>query len=372
MQHANIVAIYEVDEHEGMPFFSMELCEEGSLDSQLGGTPLEAAKAAALVQVLAEAMECAHRANVIHRDLKPANVLLASPVASAPGGPRGADATPLANARGADATSLPKISDFGLAKKLDDVRQTASGAIMGTPSYMAPEQAGGKSEDIGPATDVYALGAILYECLTGRPPFKAATPLDTILQVCTDPPVPPSQLQPKTPRDLETICLKCLRKEPEKRYSSALHLAEDLRRWQAGEPILARPVGRMERTWRWCRRNPVVAALTSAVAFLLVAGTMLASYLAIDANGAKNQALAEKARADDVADAAWANQYIAHMNLMASDSNFGNLSRVRDSLDIYRQPPPGRQDVRGWEWYYQEPRLQPGVAYRQRSHGRGL
>ena len=196
LQHPNIVQVHEVGEHDGKPFFSLEFCSGGSLDRKLNGTPLPAQEAARLLETLARAMQAAHDQSVIHRDLKPANVLLA-----------------------ADGT--PKITDFGLAKKLDDVGQTAIGAIMGTPSYMAPEQASGKSKEIGPAADVYALGAILYECLTGRPPFKAATPLDTILQVVSDEPVPPSQLQPKTPRDLETICLKCLHKEAGKRYASA-------------------------------------------------------------------------------------------------------------------------------------------------------
>jgi serine/threonine protein kinase len=247
LQHPNIVAIHEVGEHDGKPFFSLEFCPGGSLEKTLDGTPLPPAKAARLVATLARAMHAAHQAQVVHRDLKPANVLLL-----------------------ADGT--PKVTDFGLAKKLDDVGQTQSGAIMGTPSYMAPEQAGGKSKEIGPAADVYALGAILYELMTGRPPFKAATHLDTILQVVSDEPVPPTQLQSRTPPDLETICLKCLQKEARKRYPSALELAEDLHRFGAGEPIRARPVGRWERGVKWVKRNPAVAALLAAVLLVFAAG----------------------------------------------------------------------------------------------------
>ena len=170
MQHPNIVQIHEIGEHEGKPFFSLEFCGGGSLAQKLGGTPLPAREAAALVETLARAMQAAHDRHIIHRDLKPANVLLTE-------------------------AGVPKITDFGLAKKLDEAGQTQSGAIMGTPSYMAPEQAAGESGAIGPLADMYALGAILYECLTGRPPFKAATSLETIMQVTMDEPVPPSQLQ---------------------------------------------------------------------------------------------------------------------------------------------------------------------------------
>jgi eukaryotic-like serine/threonine-protein kinase len=241
LQHPNIVQIFEVGEHDGHPYFSLEFVDGGSLAQRLDGTPLPSHQAARLVETLARAMHAAHQAGVVHRDLKPANVLLT-----------------------ADGT--PKITDFGLAKKLDsDAGQTQSGAIMGTPSYMAPEQAGGKSNEIGPAADTYALGAILYECLTGRPPFKASTPLDTVLQVVSDEPVPPRQLQSKTPRDLETICLKCLQKAPGKRYTTAADLAEDLRRFQAQEPIQARPVGRLERGVKWAKRRPAVAALLAAL-----------------------------------------------------------------------------------------------------------
>ena len=267
LQHPNIVQIHEIGEHEGKPFFSLEFCAGGALDRKLGGTPLPPKEAARLVETLARAMFVAHQANVIHRDLKPANVLLLT-----------------------DGT--PKITDFGLAKKLDDTSgQTQSGAIMGTPSYMAPEQAGGKSHEIGPAADVYALGAILYELLTGRPPFKAATPLDTVLQVVSQEPVPVRRLNPPVPTDLETICHKCLQKDPEKRYASAAALADDLARYSRGEPIAARPAGRAERAWRWCRRNPALAGSLAAVVVALLVGGGVAGWQAWEARR-------EAARAD--------------------------------------------------------------------------
>jgi serine/threonine protein kinase len=227
LQHPNIVSIYEIGTHQGKPFFSMEYCPGGSLDRKLNHKPLDPRQAARLVRTLAEAMHAAHRANIIHRDLKPANVLLASP---------GRESGEL----------IPKITDFGLAKKLDDSSQTQTGAIMGTPSYMAPEQASGQ-KNIGPAADIYALGAILYECLTGRPPFQAATPLDTLLQVLEHTPLPPQMLNPAVPRDLQTICLKCLEKEPRQRYASAEALANDLARWLSGETITARSYNLLDR-----------------------------------------------------------------------------------------------------------------------------
>jgi tRNA A-37 threonylcarbamoyl transferase component Bud32 len=211
LHHQHVVQIYEVGDHKGLPYLSLEYCAGGSLERKLRGTPMPPGEAAALVEALARAMQAAHDKGIIHRDLKPANVLLTE-----------------------DGTA--KVSDFGLAKTLGEAGQTASGAILGTPSYMAPEQAGGRGKEVGPATDVYALGAILYECLTGRPPFRAATPLDTILQVVTDEPVPPSLLQPRVPKLLEDICLKCLQKSPARRYPSARLLADDLRQSQAGDP----------------------------------------------------------------------------------------------------------------------------------------
>ena len=231
MQHPQIVQIFETGQIDGLPYFALEFVEGGSLAGKLDGTPLLPHEAAKLVGLLAGGMHYAHRQGIVHRDLKPANVLLTK-----------------------DGT--PKITDFGLAKKVEGGSGlTQSGAIMGTPSYMAPEQAEGK-KGVGPAADVYALGAILYECLTGRPPFKAATPLDTILQVVSDEPVAPTRLQSGTPRDLETICLKCLQKEPAKRYESASALADDLGRFRRGEPIVARPVGGAEARSSGCGATP--------------------------------------------------------------------------------------------------------------------
>jgi WD40 repeat protein len=318
--HPNIVQVYETGTHAGLPYFSLEFCPGGSLDRRLDGTPWDPAKAAVLVETLARAMHAAHTAGVVHRDLKPANVLLA-----------------------ADGT--PKVTDFGLAKRLDSgAGQTASGAILGTPSYMAPEQAGGATKAIGPAADVYALGAILYELLTGRPPFRAATPLDTVLQVVSEEPVPPARLNPKTPCDLETVCLKCLAKEPAKRYATAEALAEDLRRFQAGEPIAARPVGRLERGWRWCRRNPALAGSLAAAALALVAGTVASTLFGVRANRNAEQAREEKRTAQH-------HLYAARMNLAQMAWEANNVGRVLDLLDATK-PSSGEEDLRGFEWHY--------------------
>jgi hypothetical protein len=213
LQHPNIVQVYETGTHDGCPFFSLEYCPGGSLEKKLAGTPLPPQEAAALVRDLAGAMQAAHDAKVIHRDLKPANVLLT-----------------------ADGT--PKVTDFGLAKKLDEAGRTQTGAVLGTPAYMAPEQAAGQ-KDIGPPADIYALGSLLYEALTGRPPFVAGTPMDTLLQVLECAPVPPQVLNPGVPRDLQTVCLKCLEKESRQRYPTARAVADDLGRWLNGEPIHA-------------------------------------------------------------------------------------------------------------------------------------
>jgi tetratricopeptide (TPR) repeat protein len=246
LQHHNIVQIYDVGAHRDLPYFSLEYCPGGSLERKLARTPQPPLEAARLVQTLARAMHHAHEHGIVHRDLKPGNVLIAE-------------------------DGEPKITDFGLAKKLDEVGQTQTGAIMGTPSYMAPEQALGQVHAIGPHTDVYALGAILYECLTGKPPFKAPTMMETLELVRREDPVPPSRLQPRTPRDLETICLKCLNKDASRRYGSAQEMADDLQRFLTGESILARPAGPTERAVRWARRRPVRATLVGVAVAAVVA-----------------------------------------------------------------------------------------------------
>jgi tetratricopeptide (TPR) repeat protein len=250
LQHPNIVQIYEVGEHDGQPYLTLELVDGGNLAEKLAGTPQPPRGAAEVAETLARAMHHAHQHEIVHRDLKPSNILLT-----------------------ADGTS--KITDFGLAKLLDSAGgATPTEAFVGTPNYMAPEQARGEAKFIGPVADVYALGAILYECLTGRPPFKAATLLDTLEQVRTQEPVPPARLQHKVPRDLETICLKCLEKEPARRYAGALDLADDLRRFLDDQPIRARPTSALRRAVKWVRRRPALATLLAAsvAAVLLVVG----------------------------------------------------------------------------------------------------
>jgi serine/threonine protein kinase/Tfp pilus assembly protein PilF len=250
LEHPNIVQIHEVGEHAGQPYCALEFVNGGSLADRLQGPPLPAPAIAELMETLARAMHHAHEHGIVHRDLKPGNILLT-------------------------ADGVPKVTDFGLAKQLDvESNETHSGVIMGTPSYMAPEQAWGKSSrrPVGPPADLWALGAILYALLTGRPPFRAETGLDTIQQVRCEDPVPPSRLQPRVARDLETICLKCLRKDPQRRYASAAALADDLHRFREGEPILARPVPGWERALKWARRRPALASLVALSVLLLLAG----------------------------------------------------------------------------------------------------
>lgn len=257
LQHPNIVAIHEVGEHGGQHYFSMDYVAGRDLGALVRTGPLPAQRAARYVKIIAEAIHFAHQRGTLHRDLKPQNVLI-------------------------DEADQPRITDFGLAKIVDhDSRLTQTGVVMGSPSYMPPEQAAGRHADIGPHSDVYALGAMLYELLTGRPPFGAATAVATLRQVLDADPVPPRRLQADIPRDLETICLKCLEKMPAARYASARALAEELGRFLQGEPILARPAGTLRKAVSWSRRHPGVLA---AAATLLAIALAFGSFYLIEEN----------------------------------------------------------------------------------------
>ena len=339
LSHSHIVQVFEAGEAGGRAFLVCEYVPGGSLADTLDGTPWDATRAAKLIGPLARAASAAHGMGIVHRDLKPSNVLLAL-----------------------DGT--PKLADFGIAKNLDSDSHTQTGAVLGTPSYMAPEQAGG-SKAIGPAADVYGLGAILYELLTGRPPFRGKDFLETLDLVRTQEPVPPRVLQPKLPRDIETICLKCLQKDAAKRYSSAEALAEDLDRFLAGRPIEARPVGNAERAWRWCKRNRVVASLLASVVVVSVTGAVIAAIYAEEASefariANKNAGDAERREKEandargqvaDLLDLTERQLHAAQVQQAYTASREYHTTRLGELLEAAK-PQPGRADRRGWEWNY--------------------
>ncbi len=307
LRHPNIVAIHQIGEHEGLPFIELEFLAGGSLASRLDGTPLPSRQAAELVSTLANAVHAAHEAGVVHRDLKPANVLL-------------------------DEHGTPKVADFGVAKALgSDTSLTATDSIIGSPSYMAPEQAAGRSREVGRAADVYALGAVLYELLTGRPPFKSPTVLETLDQVRNSEPVLPSQLVTGLPKDIEVIALKCLRKEPERRYASALALSEDLGRYLRGEPIVARRISPAARMYRWCRRNPVVAGLLAALLFSIHLG-----FAGVSSQWFRAEQQREELRKQNA---------ITSVKLALRESEVGDILQAEERLDDCPE------DLRAWEWH---------------------
>ncbi len=326
LDHPGIVPIFEVREHEEQHYFSMGFVEGQSFAQRLAAGPLPPREAAALMVKVAEAIAYAHQRGVIHRDLKPANILL-------------------------DQAANPRVTDFGLAKKLEgNSSLTGSGQIMGTPSYMPPEQARGQRGEVGPAADVYALGATLYALVTGRPPFQAATPMDTVIQVLSDEPVPPRRLNQAVDRDLETICLKAMAKEPARRYTTAGDLATDLRRFLDGEPIRARPVSALEKGWRWCRRRPVIAGLTAAVVVAVLGGLMgtslgLVAALKAEAKEREQTALAEQ------------RLYDFRMNLVQRYWEDYDGALLDQGLYELHPANTGGTDRRGFEWFYWERRI---------------
>jgi eukaryotic-like serine/threonine-protein kinase len=287
LQHPNIIAIYDIGTAEGRPFFSMEYVAGGSLAQILDGRPQDIMGSARILETLARTMADVHRQGIVHRDLKPANILLST---ESKGLSSESAVSLLSTQHSVLITVIPKISDFGLAKiRSTGNRLTASGIVMGTLCYMAPEQARSAGRTVGPPADQFALGAMLYEMLTGRPPFDAPTAAETITQLLNDDPLPPQRLRPRVPRDLATICLKCLERSPRARYASCLELADDLRRFQGSKPIHARPVGPLGRLVRWCRRRPLLAA--SLLLSTLLALALIVTILVYEAE--LEQALAQ-------------------------------------------------------------------------------
>ncbi|HVR34367.1 MAG TPA: serine/threonine-protein kinase, partial [Methylomirabilota bacterium] len=314
LQHPNIVAIHDVGVHDGNHFFSMDYVEGQNLAQFVGNRPVPAAKAARYLKTIAEAIHYAHEQGILHRDLKPSNVLV--------------DA----------ATDQPRVTDFGLAKRLDgESSLTMTGQILGSPHFMPPEQADARRGKVGRRSDVYALGGILYFLLTARPPFQGESLETTLGQVLNVEPVSPRLLNPSVPRDLETICLKCLEKEPGRRYPTARAMAEDLERFVNGEPTLARPTTRIERAWRWCRRRPAITGLLATAVILLLTisiGSPIAAF-----------------RIQRALQSAKANLYSADLNVVQTALAEADLVHARELLDRHR-PAPGQRDVRGFEWRY--------------------
>lgn len=317
LTHPNIVQVHEVGNRDGIPYFTMEYVDGGTLAQWLVAAPRSAHDCAALVATLADAVEFAHRGGIVHRDLKPSNVLLT-------------------------ADGVPKIVDFGVAFRLDcDPGLTATHAPVGTPSYMAPEQARSETAAIGPRSDVYALGAILYEALTGRPPFRAENAVETLRQVLHDEPVAPSSFDPRLRRDLETICLKCLEKDPNRRYGSASELAADLRRFQRNEPIHARTAGRIERLYKWSKRHPARAALAASIVAAVALGMGAASWMKWRATALEQAVNADLDRATELsARSDWAGARAALDRASARLETFGcddlrkAVAGVKSELDL--------------------------------------
>jgi eukaryotic-like serine/threonine-protein kinase len=371
LQHPHIVQIYEVGEVAGQPYLAMEYAAGGSLAEQLQGRPLPVREAAQLVRTLAGAVQAAHEAGIVHRDLKPSNILLQEEVsrndAKEDRKERQEDNSRVGNnepslrssrpplASLCETLLTPKITDFGLAKRLDGGPHgpTQTGEILGTPDYMAPEQASGRLREIGPATDVYALGAILYHLITGRPPFRTDSTLDTLLLVRSEEPMSPARLQRRCPRDLETVCLKCLHKDPARRYASARELADDLGRFLANEPVRARATPWWEHAARWVRRYPTIAALAALSAAITVLGFVLVLWQWREAEAARALATAragDEARQRQRAEEALRqSEHNLYKHLLASAESAwltGDASRADQLLE---QCPT---ELRRWEWDY--------------------
>jgi WD40 repeat protein/serine/threonine protein kinase len=344
LEHPDIVPIYEVGEQDGLPFLVMALVEGCSLHERLAAGPLPAVEATRLVRRVAEAIHHAHTRGVLHRDLKPQNILLQFAGETGQDLPPGGHGAARPGAARAAATAAPRVSDFGLARLVGQDGTTVTGEILGTPSYMPPEQAAGRATDVGPHSDVYSLGAVLYRILTGRPPFQAADVAETLRQVREQEPLPPRRLNSGVPRELETICLKCLEKNPSRRYPSAASLANELQRFEQGRPILASRPGPLTYAAKWLRRRPAIAGLLATILLLAVAGCVSFGW-------AYSAARRERMRADAEA---------AEARIQARDAQFGlyvsQIGRAQAELLANDQPAAARvleqtrPELRGWEY----------------------
>ncbi|HOW73790.1 MAG TPA: protein kinase [Phycisphaerae bacterium] len=344
LDHPHIVPIHEVGTYEGRHYFSMKLIEGGTLARQMHRYAGDHRSGVRLMAQVAGAVHYAHQHGILHRDLKPGNILL-------------------------DADGHPYVTDFGLARRVGEDRSlTLTGQFVGTPSYMAPEQAAGKTKALSVAVDIYSLGAILYELLTGEPPFVADTPLATLQQARDAEPRRPSTINRRINRDLETICLKCLEKDPQRRYLSAGALAEDLERWLEGRTIVARPVGQTAKFWRWCRRKPLIAGLSAAMVLTFTLGFTGVLWQWQQSQRHATAEAKQRGRAETGERVALRNELTARQNAYAADMILvqdalaeGDLGQARSLLDRNR-PQAGQEDLRGWEWRYRWQQCRPDSA----------
>jgi WD40 repeat protein/tRNA A-37 threonylcarbamoyl transferase component Bud32 len=346
VHHPNIVQLYEIGTHHGRPFLAMEWIDGGSLADRLDGNPWSPAEAAALVETLARAIYIAHGQGVVHRDLKPANILLES------GEVMSGESSKTPTVTTHLSPHYPKITDFGLAQPMDNAQPlTRSGFLAGTPGYMAPEQANGKRALVGPATDIYALGVVLYELLTGQLPFSGESTLEVLRAVTNDEPLRPRRLQPRLPRDLEAITLHCLEKDPARRYDSALALAEDLQRFREGRQVIARPVGAVARLGRACRRRPLITLLLALLTVSLFGGLAGIAWQWREANQQRDMARAHAQQADADRQAALYQSYRARIAAAAAALS------AHDVADAARHLDAAPEELRDWEWRHLHSRL---------------